>query len=159
MVGEKVFSQRRKGQRTSRAGVIQRQWPRFVKSLKTASQPMSYAGDGLAEKGKRRLGRVQATRPAPDCGRIRQSIRVFQLGQCLLPRTVLHKAPQQCLAARQQTEMRVRKRKQRKEGKGRPAIGAAAAMDPNPVVMLVVRLLAAPSVTNDRIPFTNRASA
>ena len=55
--------------------------------------------------------------------------------------------------------MRVGKRKQRKESEGRPAIDAAAAMNPNPVVMLVVGLLAAASVTNDRIPFTNRASA
>jgi hypothetical protein len=55
--------------------------------------------------------------------------------------------------------MRVRKREQRKEGEGRPAIGAAAATDPNPVVILVVSLLAAPAVTNDRIAFTNRAPA
>jgi hypothetical protein len=32
-------------------------------------------------------------------------------------------------------------------------------MDPNPVVMLVVGLLAAPAVTNDRISFAHRASA
>jgi len=32
-------------------------------------------------------------------------------------------------------------------------------MDPNPVVILVVRLLKAPAMTNDRIPFTKRASA
>jgi hypothetical protein len=55
--------------------------------------------------------------------------------------------------------MRVRKREQRKEGEGRPAIGAAAAMDPNPVVMLVVCLFAAAAVTNNRISFTNRALA
>jgi hypothetical protein len=55
--------------------------------------------------------------------------------------------------------MRVRKREHRKEGEGRSAISAAAAMDPNPVVMLVVSLLAAASVINDRIPFTNRAPA
>jgi mannose/cellobiose epimerase-like protein (N-acyl-D-glucosamine 2-epimerase family) len=53
--------------------------------------------------------------------------------------------------------MRVRKREHRKKSKGRPAIGAAAAMDPNPVMMLVVGLLAAAAVTDDRIPFTNRA--
>jgi len=135
------------------------QWSRFVKCLTTAIQPMSYTGDGLTEEGKSRLGGVQAARPAADSGRIRQSIRVFQLGQCLLPRTVLRKVLPQCLAARQQTEMRVGKREHRKESKGRPAIPATAAMDPNPVVMLVVGLLAAPSVTNDRIPFTNRASA
>jgi hypothetical protein len=44
------------------------------------------------------------------------------------------------LAARQKAVMRVGKRQQRK---GRPATGAAAAMDPNPVVMLVVCLFAA----------------
>ena len=32
-------------------------------------------------------------------------------------------------------------------------------MDQNPVVILVVRLLTAPAMTNDRIPFTKRASA
>jgi hypothetical protein len=55
--------------------------------------------------------------------------------------------------------MRVGERKQRKEGKGHPAIDAATAMNPNPVVIFVVGLLAAASVTNDRIPFTNRAPA
>jgi hypothetical protein len=55
--------------------------------------------------------------------------------------------------------MRVRKRKQRKEGEGYPAIDAAATMNPNPVVMLVVSLLAAAAVTNDRIVFTKRAAA
>jgi hypothetical protein len=135
------------------------QWPRFAIGMMTACQPMSYAGNDLAEKGKRRLGTVHTARPAADSGRIRQPIRVFQLGQCLLPRTVLHKAPPQCLAARQQAEMRVRKREHRKEGEGRPAIGAAAAMDPNPVVMFVVGLLAATAMTDDRIVFTNRTSA
>ena len=91
---------------------------------------MSYAEDGLAEKGKCRLRTVQAARPAADSGRIRQSIRVFKLGQCLLPRAVLHKALPQCLAARQQAVMRVGKRKQRKESEGRPATGAAATMNP-----------------------------
>ena len=54
--------------------------------------------------------------------------------------------------------MRVRERKQRKEGEGLPATVAKAASDPNPVVMFIVRLLAAASVTDDRIAFANRAS-
>src|SRR5208282_6863213 len=158
MVGGRIFSKTQGTENfESRGYPLQR--PRFVKSLMPASQPMSYAGDGPVEKGQRRLRKVQAAQPAPNCGRIRQPIRVFKLGRCLLPRTVLRNAPQQCLATRHQTEMRVRKRKQRKEGKGCSAIGAAAAMDPNPVVMLVVRLLATPSVTNDRIPFTNWTAA
>ena len=158
MVGEEIFS-KTQGTENFESRSYPRQRPRFVKSLMPASQPVSYAGDGPVEKGQRRLRKVQAAQPAPNCGRIRQPVRVFQLGRCLLPRTVLRNASQQCLATRYQTEMRVRKRKQRKEGKSCSAIGAAAAMDPNPVVMFVVRLLAAPSVTNDRIPFTNWASA
>jgi hypothetical protein len=55
--------------------------------------------------------------------------------------------------------MRVRKREQRKKSEGRPAIGTAASMDPNPVVIFVVGLLAAAAMTDDRIVFTNRASA
>ena len=55
--------------------------------------------------------------------------------------------------------MRVRERKQGKEGECHPAPDADAAMDPNPVVILVVGLLPAAAMTNDRIPFTKRASA
>jgi hypothetical protein len=63
------------------------------------------------------------------------------------------------MAARQQTVLRVRQREQRKEGERLPANGATSAMDTNPGVMLVVCLLAAMSVPDDRILFTNRASA
>jgi hypothetical protein len=158
MVGGRIFS-KTQGTENFQSGSYPRQRPGFVKNLMPVSQPMSYAGDGPVEKGKRRLRKVQAAQPAPNCRGIRQPIRVFQIGRCLLPRTVPRNAPQQRLATREQTEMRVRKREQRKEGKGNPAIGAAAATNPNPVVMLVVCLLAAPSVTNDRIPFTKRTSA
>ena len=54
--------------------------------------------------------------------------------------------------------MRVRERKQRKEGEGLPATVAKAASDPNPVVMFIVRLLAAAPMADDRIAFTNRTS-
>src|ERR1700739_4607711 len=158
MVGGKIFS-KTQGTETFQSRSYRRQRPRFVKNLMPASQPMSYAGNGPVEKGKRRLRNVQAAQPAPNCGTVRQPIRVFQLGRRLLPRTVLRNAPQQRLATRQQTEMRVRKREQRKEGKGRPAIGAAARTNPNPAWRLIVVLLPAPSVTNDRIPFTKRTAA
>jgi hypothetical protein len=50
------------------------------------------------------------------------------------------------------------KREQRKYGEGSPATRAKAAADPNPVVILIVGLLAATTVTDDGIPFANRAS-
>ena len=120
---------------------------------------MSHAGDGLAEKRKREPRAVQTDRPASDSGRIGQPISVLELGQRLLPRTVLRKALLQSLTARKQTEMRVGKREHRKESERRPAVGAAPAMDPDPIVMLVVRLLAATSVANNRLAFTNRTQA
>jgi hypothetical protein len=54
--------------------------------------------------------------------------------------------------------MGVRERKQRKESEGLLATGAATTTDPNPIVMLIVRLLAAASVADNRIPFTSGAS-
>jgi hypothetical protein len=62
---------------------------------------------------------------------------------------MLRKTPPQCLTARQQTVVRVRKRKQRKEGEGLPATRAVTAAYPDPVVMLVMGLFAAPSMTDD----------
>jgi len=70
----------------------------------------------------------------------------------------LHKAPPQSLTARQQTVVGVRERKRRKEGEGLPATAAATAPDLNPVVVCIVRLLAAASVADDQIASTNRAS-
>lgn len=120
---------------------------------------MSHAGDDLAEKGKSRLRKLHTDRPATDSGRIGQPISVLELRQCLLPRTALRKALLQSLTASKQTEMRVGKREHRKESKRCPTVGAAAAMDPDPIVMLVMGLLAATSVANDRIAFTNRTQA
>jgi len=71
---------------------------------------------------------------------------------------VLYKALLQCLRARQHTVVRVRERKQREEGEGFLATGTATATNANPIVMLIMRLLAAASVTDDRINFTPWAS-
>jgi|SRR5262244_2811983 len=53
--------------------------------------------------------------------------------------------------------MGVRQRKPWQEGKGLPATGTAAAADINPIVMLVVCLLATESMADDRILLTNGA--
>ncbi|MGB2886328.1 MAG: hypothetical protein WBC04_01400, partial [Candidatus Acidiferrales bacterium] len=124
----------------------------------TARQPVSYAGERLVEKGKSRLGAVQSVGPAAKCGRIGHVIRVFEHRRGLFPGAVLHKAPPQRLTASQQTVVRVRERKTREEGEGPPATGAATATDANPVVMLIVCLLAAASMADDRIVFTSGTS-
>jgi hypothetical protein len=119
---------------------------------------VSHAGERLAEKGKGRLGVVQAVGPAAECGRIGQAVRVFERRCGLFPGAVLRKALLQCLRARQQTVVRVRERKQRQEGEGPLATGAATTANANPIVMLIMRLLAAASVTDDRIDFTSGTS-
>ena len=124
----------------------------------TTRQPVSHANERLAEKGKSRLGAVQSLGPAAKCGRIGHAIRIFERRHCLFPGAVFHEAPPQCLTASQQTVVRVRERKERQEGEGLPATGAATAPDVNPVVMLIVRLLAAASVADDRIAFTSGTS-
>jgi hypothetical protein len=53
--------------------------------------------------------------------------------------------------------MGVRERQPRQEREGLPATGAPSPADVNPVVMLVVRLLTAASMADDRIAPTNRA--
>ena len=55
--------------------------------------------------------------------------------------------------------MGVRERVHRQEGEGPSALDAAAPANPDPVVMLFVRLLAAAPVTDDRIALTNRTMA
>jgi hypothetical protein len=71
---------------------------------------------------------------------------------------VLHKAPPQCLTARQQAVLGVRERKQRQEGEGLSATVAVTAPDLDPIVVFIVRLLAAVSMADDRIALTSGAS-
>lgn len=54
--------------------------------------------------------------------------------------------------------MGVRERKGREESEGFAATGAVATPDPDPVVMLIVRLLAAAPMADDRIALTNGTS-
>ena len=120
---------------------------------------MSDACECLAEKGKSWLGAVQSVGPATERGGIGHPIRIFERRRRLFPGAVFHKAPSQCLTARQQTVVGVRERKQWKKGEGLPATGAATPTNPDPVVMLVVRLLAAAPMADDQIASTNRASS
>ena len=107
---------------------------------------------------KERAGWEQSSGPAAKRGRIGHAVRVFECRRGLFPGAAFHKAPSQCLTARQQTVAGVRERKQRKKGEGLPATWAATTTDADPVVVRIVRLLAAASVADDQIASTNRAS-
>ncbi len=130
----------------------------FVTRRVAECQPMSDASERLVQKGSRWLGGVEAPGPATERGGIGHSVRVFERRRRLFPAAVLHRTPPPCLTTSQQAVVCVRERKPRQEGEGLPATGAATATDVDPVVMLIVRLLAAVSVTDDRIAFTNGTS-
>ena len=125
----------------------------------TRRQPVSDADERLVEKGKSRLGAVQSVGPAAKRGGIGQPIRIFERRRGLFPGAMFHKAPSQCLTARQQAVMRVREREQWKKGESLPASGAAAATDVDPVVVFIVGLLAAASMADDGIAFTSGTAA
>jgi hypothetical protein len=115
---------------------------------------MSEVGEGVAQEGSCRLGDVQAVSPAAERGGIGDAIGVFERGRRLFPGAVLLKAPPQGLTASQQAVAGVRERKRWQEGEGLAATGATTATDPDPIVMLIVRLLAAASMADNRIAFT-----
>lgn len=156
MVGREIFSEPQ-GPENLQNRSQPRQRPSLMIDWITGCQPASHASERLAEKRKSRLRAVQSASPAAKRGRIRQAVRVFKRRYGLFPGTMLHKAPLQCLTARQQTVVGIRERKWWKKGEGLPATGAATAPDADPLVILVMGLLAAASMTDDRIARTNRA--
>ena len=155
MVGGEIFSAAQ-GPEDLQNRSQPRQRPSLLIGRIAGRQPVSDADERLVEKGKSRLG---AAAPAAKRGRIGYAIRVFERRRGFFPGIVLHKAPSQCLRARQQTVVGVRERKQWKKGEGLPAAGAATAPDADPVVVFIVGLLAPASMTDDGIAFTSGASA
>jgi hypothetical protein len=85
-----------------------RQRPRFAIGPIAVRQPVSHAGERLAEKGKCWLGAVHTVGPAAKCGRIGHTVRVFERRHGLFPGAVLHKSPPQPLTTSQQAVLRVR---------------------------------------------------
>ena len=100
----------------------------------TTGQPVSNASQRLAQERKSQLRVIHAARPAADCRSIGHAVRVLERRHRVFPGAVFHKAPSQCLTARQQAVMRVRERKQWEESEGLPANWAATATDANPSV-------------------------
>jgi mannose/cellobiose epimerase-like protein (N-acyl-D-glucosamine 2-epimerase family) len=71
---------------------------------------------------------------------------------------VFYKSAPERITTRQQAVMRIRERKQWQESEGLSTHRAATATNRNPIMMLIVRLLAAASVADDRLALTYRAS-
>jgi hypothetical protein len=71
---------------------------------------------------------------------------------------VFYKSAPERITTRQQAVMRIRERKQWQESEGLSTHRATTATNRNPIMMLIVRLLATASVADDRLSLTYRAS-
>ena len=130
----------------------------FVIAPIATPPPISNPSKRLAEKGQHKLRAVYPIRPTTERGRIGEAIRVFKHRRRFFPGAVLYKSAPQRIPTRQQAVMRIRERKQWQKSESLSTHCTATAVDQNPIVMPIVRLLAAPSVADDRILLTLRAS-
>lgn len=129
-----------------------------MSELLAAGQPLFYGFNRASQKRKRRR-RIQAAAPAAEGRRIRNTIRIFHRWGGAFPRIVLHKTSSQCLTARDQTVMGIRQGKSGKETESMLAEFAEPAAVLDPVVTVVMRLLAPPAMTDDRITQTQGTPA
>ena len=130
----------------------------FVIAPITTPPPIGNPSQRLAEKGEHKLRAVHPVRPTTQCGRIGYAIRVLKQRRGFFPGAVFYKSAPQRMTTRQQAVMRIRERKQWQESESPSTHPTATAMDRNPIMMSIVRLLAAPSVADNRILLTYRAS-
>ncbi|HLJ78126.1 MAG TPA: hypothetical protein VKT75_11970, partial [Acidobacteriaceae bacterium] len=125
----------------------------------SSGEPRAYSPDRLAQERKRRLRRIQASAPPAQRGGIGHAIGVFDGGRRGFPGTAFQKAAPKRLAAGKEAVMGVGRRKGRQEGERLAAPITKAAANPDPVMVLIVRLFAAATMTDDGILRANRAMA
>jgi hypothetical protein len=83
----------------------------------------------------------------------------FERWRGVFPRASLHKAPPQCLAARDQTVVGVWQGESRKETKYYTAQRTQATAVPDPIVTLIMGLLLSPAMADDRMEQAERTPA
>jgi hypothetical protein len=130
-----------------------RQAQRAVNELFAASQPLLHSLERASQIRKRGRG-IQAAAPAAESGRVRNAIRIFQRWSGAFPGAVLHKTSPQCLTARDQAVMGIGQGESGKKRESQFAESAEPAAIINPVMTVVMCLLAPPAMTDDRIAQT-----
>ena len=123
-----------------------------------AGKPLLYSFKSASQKRKRRRG-IQAAAPAAEGRRVRNAIRIFHRWGGAFPRAVLHKTSPQRLTARDQAVMGIRQGESRKEAESMFAEFAEPAGVLDPVVTVIMRLLAPSAMADDRIAQTEGAPA
>jgi hypothetical protein len=124
----------------------------------SACQPV---GDGpqsgsQEEKGGRG---VQTTEPTAESGRVGDAIWIFEGRCCAFQGPVLQEIPSQGLATGDQAVMGIRQGEHGKAGEGQMAGPTHASANLDPIVSLVMSLLAPPAVRSNGIAQTSRTTA
>ena len=135
------------------------QGERIVHENLCSGEPRADSPDRIAQEGKRRLRRIQASAPSAQRRGIGHAIGVFYGGRRGFPAAAFQEAALQRLAAGDEAVMAVGRRKGRQEGERLAAPVAKAAANPDPIMVLIVRLFAAAAMTDDGILSANRAMA
>ena len=119
--------------------------------LLAAGQPLRYGLEHGAQEGKGRPRRIQLVEPAAQGGGVGDAIRVFERRRGIFPRAPLHKAPTQRLASGDQTVVGVWQGESGQEAKDYTAQRTETAAVADPIVTLIMGLLAPPAMTDDRM--------
>ncbi len=129
-----------------------------MSELLAAGQPLLHGLESASQKRKRGRG-IQVAAPAAEGRRVRNTIRIFHRWGGAFPRVVLHKTSSQSLTAGDQTVMGIRQGESGKESESMSAEFAEPAAVLDPVVTVVMRLLAPPAMTDERITQTQGTPA
>jgi hypothetical protein len=105
------------------------------------------------------LGRIQISEPSAQCGGIRHAIGIFSRWGRAFPGSPFHEIAVQRLATGDEAVVAVRRRERRQEGERLATSLANAAANPDPIMVLVMRLFAAAAMTDDGVFGADRAPA
>jgi len=104
------------------------------------AEPSFHSQHRLAQKRKRRLGRIQIPEPSAQGGGIGHPLRILDSGRRSFPATTFHKVTSKRLATGDQAVVAIGQREKRQKGERLPAQIAEAAPNRNPVMIFVISL-------------------
>jgi hypothetical protein len=135
------------------------QVPIVVVKKRSVADPLMDCLDRTSQEGEGRPRGIQIPKPAAEGGRSRHTIGIFYRRGRRFPGTALDKVAPQRRTAGDQAVVAIGEGEGRQEGNGLAARSADAAPNLNPVMVFVMSLFAAATMTNDRILQANRAAA
>ena len=121
------------------------------------TEPSADRAHGAPQEGKRRLGDIQALKPATQRGRVRHAVRILNHRGSSFPRAAFYKVMPKRVGPCDKAVVSVRRREPRQKRERLFAEIAQAAPNADPIVLLVMSLLAAAAMADDGFARTDWA--